>query len=72
MSTLHYFTFPQQVLENFSKALKKNGVLVYGDVTMHEQDYEGFLDMLERAISYAHAKYCRPSEAKRWIENCGI
>jgi ubiquinone/menaquinone biosynthesis C-methylase UbiE len=72
MSTLHYFMFPRQVLGNFSKALKKNGVLVYGDVTMHEQDQEGFLDMLERTISYAHAKYCRPSEAKRWIENCGI
>jgi len=72
ISTLHYFMFPETSLEEFSRVLKKRGVFVYGDVTMHEQDTEGFLDRLEKTISHAHAKYSKPSEMKRLIESCGI
>jgi len=72
VSALHYAAFPEVVLENISTTLKRKGVFVYGDVTMHEQDHRGFLDKLEKAISYAHARYCRPSEIKKCIEDCGI
>jgi ubiquinone/menaquinone biosynthesis C-methylase UbiE len=72
VSTLHYVAFPEVILKNISMTLKRKGVFVYGDVTMHEQDHRGFLDKLEKAISYAHVRYCRPSEIKKCIENCGI
>lgn len=72
ISTLHYFSSPQTSLEEFSNALKKGGVFVYGDVTMHELDCDNFLDRLEKAISHAHVRYCRPSEMKKLMESCGI
>lgn len=72
VSSLHYFSSPKTSLEGFSRALKKRGIFVYGDVTMHEADHNNFLDKLEKTISQAHAKYSRPSEMKKLIENCGI
>jgi len=72
ISTLHYFPFPKTSLEEFSRALKKKGIFLYGDVTMHESDHNNFLDNLEKTISYAHGKYGRHSEIKKLIESCGI
>jgi ubiquinone/menaquinone biosynthesis C-methylase UbiE len=72
MSTLHYFEFPKTCLQEFSRVLKRNGVLVYGDVTPHEQDDKGFLDRLEKTISHAHGKYWKPSEMKKLMESCGF
>jgi ubiquinone/menaquinone biosynthesis C-methylase UbiE len=48
ISTLHYLPSLQTSLEEFSRTLKKRGVFVYGDVTMHEQDRKSFLDKLEK------------------------
>ncbi|MFQ6068772.1 MAG: class I SAM-dependent methyltransferase [Candidatus Bathyarchaeia archaeon] len=72
ISTLHYLPSPQTSLEESSRTLKKRGVFVYGDVIMHEQDHNNFLDKLEKTISHAHVKYYRPSEMKKLMENCGI
>jgi ubiquinone/menaquinone biosynthesis C-methylase UbiE len=72
ISMLHYLAFPEAGLEEFSRVLKGNGVLVYGDVTLHEQDDEGFLDRLEKTISHAHAKYWKPSEMKKLMESGGF
>ena len=72
MSTLHYFSSPKTSLEEISRTLKKRGVFLYGDVTMHESDHGNFLDKLEKTISYVHGKYGKPSEMKELIESCGI
>ena len=72
ISMLHYLTLPETCLKEFSRTLKKEGVLMYGDVTMHESDRNSFLDKLEKTVSHAHAKYSRPSEMKNLVENCGI
>lgn len=72
ISTLHYFSFPKTTLGEFSRALKRRGVFLYGDVTEHELDHANFLDKLERTISHAHRSYSRPSEMKESMEGCGI
>ena len=71
-STLHYFSFAKPSLKEISRVLKKGGIFLYGDVTMHELDHDKFLDKLEKTISYAHEKYSRPSEIENLIENCRI
>ena len=72
MSTLHYLASPKCALKEISRVLKKNGVFIYGDVCMHEEDVTSFMDRLERTISPAHAKYYKPSEMRRLIEKNGI
>lgn len=72
ISTMHYFAHPEISLNEFSRTLKEKGVLVYGDVTMHESDDQGFLDALERTLSKAHAKYHKPLEIKKLLENQGF
>lgn len=72
ISTMHYFAYPERNLTEFSRTLKEKGVFVYGDVTLHELDNQGFLDTLERALSKAHAKYYKPSDMKRTLENHGF
>lgn len=72
ISTLHYLLSPKATLEEFSRALKRKGIFLYGDVVVHELDHNNFLDKLEKTISHAHAKYSKPSEMKRLIESCGI
>lgn len=72
VSTMHYFAYPEKILTEFSRILKEEGTFVYGDVTMHELDKQCFLDALERRLSKAHAKYCKPSEMKRMLENHGF
>jgi len=69
ISTMHYLAYPERSLTAFSQTLKEKGILVYGDVTMHELDNRGFLDALERTLSQAHAKYYNPSEMKKLLEN---
>jgi len=69
VSITHYFAYPGRSLIEFSRTLKEKGVFVYGDVTMHELDNKGFLDVLEGMLSKAHAKYYKPSEMKKLLEN---
>ncbi|MGC9345201.1 MAG: class I SAM-dependent methyltransferase [Candidatus Bathyarchaeales archaeon] len=69
ISTMHYFEYPERNLTEFSRTLKEKGVFVYGDVTLHELDSHGFLDALERTLSQAHARYHKPSEMKKLLEN---
>ena len=71
-STMHYLTYPERILTEFSRTLKEKGVFVYGDVTMHEFDNRGFLDSLERTLSQAHARYYKPSEMKKLLEHHGF
>ncbi len=71
-SILHYFSSAKPSLKEISRVLKKEGIFLYGDVTMHELDHDSFLDKLEKTISYAHEKYSKPSEIEDLIENCGI
>lgn len=72
ISTLHYFSSPHVALMEFSRVLKKSGIFIYGDVTIHEMDRDGFMDKLEKTISTAHGGYHRPSEVRRLMEECGI
>ena len=72
ISTLHYFSSPSAALMEFSRVLKKGGIFVYGDVTIHEMDTDGFMDKLEKTISTAHGGYHRPSEVRSLIGECGI
>ena len=72
VSTMHYFPHPERSLNEFSRTLKEKGVLVYGDVTIHESDNQGFLDALERTLSKAHAKYYKPLEMKKLLEDHGF
>jgi len=72
ISTMHYFEFPERSLTEFSRALKTGGIFVYGDLAMHELDNHGFFDILERTLSKVHAKYSKPSEMKKILENHGF
>lgn len=72
ISAMHYFSDSEACLTEFSRVLKENGVFVYGDLTLHELDNCGFLDALEKTLSYAHARYVKPSEMKRLLENRGF
>ena len=72
ISTLHYFASPQIALMEFSRVLKKGGIFIYGDVTAHEMDMDGFMDRLEKTVSTAHSRYHRPSEVRSLMEECGI
>jgi ubiquinone/menaquinone biosynthesis C-methylase UbiE len=68
MSTMHYFTDQEQILEDFAELLKKGGLFVYGDLSPHEEDNQGFFEMLERTVSKAHARYYKTSEMKKLLE----
>jgi ubiquinone/menaquinone biosynthesis C-methylase UbiE len=72
ISTMHYLADPGRSLTEFSQVLKEKGVLVYGDVTLHELDHRRFLDTLETVLSKAHAQYYKPSEMKKLIEDHGF
>jgi ubiquinone/menaquinone biosynthesis C-methylase UbiE len=72
ISVFHYFCSPGNVLSEFSRLLGDEGVYVYGDLTLHEQDTGAFFDRLERSISHAHATYFTPSQMKSMIEDSGI
>jgi ubiquinone/menaquinone biosynthesis C-methylase UbiE len=72
VSTMHYFTFPKEVLTEISRALKERGFFVYGDLTLHELDNRRFFDKMEKTLSDAHASYCKPSEMKNFLESHGL
>lgn len=72
VSTLHYLSSPRHAFSEFSRVLKKDGFFIYGDVTIHEMDMDGFLDKFEKTISPAHGKYCKPSEIEKLMEECRI
>ncbi|HVP92653.1 MAG TPA: class I SAM-dependent methyltransferase [Acidobacteriota bacterium] len=72
ISTMHYFGSPKKSLTEFSRMLKEKGVLVYGDLTVHESDNSGFLDTLEGILSKAHARYFKSSEMKITLERYGF
>jgi ubiquinone/menaquinone biosynthesis C-methylase UbiE len=72
MSTMHYFKSQEKILREFSEATKEKGIIVYGDLTLHELDNQRFLETLEGTISKAHARYYKPSEVKKIIETHGF
>jgi ubiquinone/menaquinone biosynthesis C-methylase UbiE len=71
-SAMHYFGYPEKSLAEFSRVLREKGVFVYGDLTLHELDEQGFLDRLERTVSLAHKNYFRPSEMRKMLEDNGF
>ena len=52
--------------------LKKGGTFVYGDLSPHEADDQGFFEILERTVSKAHERYYKASEMKRLLETHGF
>jgi ubiquinone/menaquinone biosynthesis C-methylase UbiE len=72
MSTMHYFASQKRILLGFRRVLKENGTLVYGDLTVHEADNQGFFEGLERTLSKAHAHYYKLSQIKTLIEKRGF
>jgi ubiquinone/menaquinone biosynthesis C-methylase UbiE len=72
MSTMHYFESQGKVLQGFSGVLKEEGTLIYGDLSVHESDNQGFFEKLERTLSKAHARHYKPSEMKRLLETSGF
>ena len=72
MSTMHYLDSQQEMLKRFSTVLKEKGTFFYGDLTIHELDNNGFFEVLEKTLSKAHRRYCKPSEIKKLIEKSGF
>lgn len=72
VSTMHYFGRPEENLRTFSRLLREKGVLVYGDLTLHEKDENRFFDKLERTISRVHANYYAPSQMNALIKANGF
>jgi len=72
VSTFHYFPSQRNILTEFNRVLKKDGIFIHGDITLHEEDSEAFMETLEKTISLAHKKYFKPSEMKMLLENFGI
>ncbi|MEM2975094.1 MAG: class I SAM-dependent methyltransferase [Candidatus Bathyarchaeia archaeon] len=72
ISTLHYFPSPKSTLTELCRVIHANGIFIIGDITLHEEDSEGFMEKLEKAISPAHKKYFKPSEMKELLKSHGI
>ncbi len=72
MSTMHYFESQEAILDKFTAALKEKGVFIYGDLTVHEADDQGFFEKLERMLSKAHARYYKPTEMRKIMERNGF
>jgi len=71
-SSMHYFTDLNRNLAEFLGVLQNEGVFLYSDLTLHELDSRCFLNRLESTVSYAHGRYCRPSEVKGMLEDAGF
>lgn len=69
MSTMHYFADQEKVLEHLARLLKEKGTFVYGDLSPHESDNQGFFETLERTVSKAHSRYYKASEVQKLFEN---
>jgi SAM-dependent methyltransferase len=72
MSTMHYFSSTAKILQTLRDTMNEKGLLMYGDLTLHERDDKGFLEKLEKTISKSHARYFKPSEIKSLIETRGF
>jgi len=72
MSTMHYFASQTRIVRRFRDTLKEHGTFVYGDLTVHEKDSQGFFEGLERTLSEAHARYYKPSQIKRLMQKQGF
>lgn len=72
MSAMHYFESQEKILPRFSKMLKGKGFFVYGDLTLHELDDQGFFELLERTLTKTHPKYYKSSEVRKLLETCGF
>jgi ubiquinone/menaquinone biosynthesis C-methylase UbiE len=72
MSTMHYFANQEKTLEDYRRLLKKGGTFMYGDLSPHEEDNQGFFEMLERTVSKAHTRYYKASEMKKLLETQGF
>jgi ubiquinone/menaquinone biosynthesis C-methylase UbiE len=72
MSTMHYFESQEAILGKFTAALKEKGVFIYGDLSVHEADDQGFFEKLERMLSKAHARYYKPTEMRKIMERNGF
>jgi len=72
MSTAHYFASQARIVRRFRDMLKEDGTLVYGDLTVHEKDDQGFFEGLERTLSKAHARHFKPSHIKRLMQKQGF
>lgn len=72
LSAMHYFTSQDKMLKRFSALLKRGGILVYGDLTVHESDEKSFLERLERILSKAHSQYYRPTEIQKLMKTRGF
>ena len=72
MSTMHYFESQEKMLKIFKDVLRERGILVYGDLTIHESDRQGFFETLERILSKAHKRYCKPSEIEKMMKIHGF
>lgn len=72
MSTMHYFSSHELMLNKLRNTLKERGTFVYGDLAIHEEDDEGFFERLERTLSKTHTGYLKPSTAKQLMEKLGF
>jgi ubiquinone/menaquinone biosynthesis C-methylase UbiE len=72
MSTMHYFEDLEKTLEDYRRLLKEEGTFLYGDLSPHQADNQGFFETLERTISRAHARYYKASETEKMLETHGF
>jgi len=71
ISVLHY-TAAEVVLQEFSRALQPGGRLILGDLIIHPDDDQGFMQRLEEALSPAHHRYYRPTELQELLKSYGF
>ncbi len=71
-SAMHYFVSPERSLAQFSRILRKKGVFICGDLTLHERDRRGFFNKLEKTVSPAHEGYLKPSQIEALLKDNGF
>jgi ubiquinone/menaquinone biosynthesis C-methylase UbiE len=71
ISVLHY-TDAEIVLKEFCRVLRLGGNLILGDLIIHPDDDQGFMQRVEEALSLAHQRYYRPKELQGLVESCGF
>jgi ubiquinone/menaquinone biosynthesis C-methylase UbiE len=71
ISVLHYIV-PAIVVKEFYRVLLPKGHLILGDLIIHPDDDQGFMQKLEESLSPAHHLYYRPNEWQELLESCGF